>query len=293
MTTVTKVFIILVCLFAFIFTPMAISFASRTYDWKGQADKFLRAAEAAEARARNEVSLRDAQKAQYDSLLAGAQERVLSAEQRIAELQRQIDALTLERDQLARSRNSWETSASLLTAEMAVRTRHNQELADAREKCLARERELQATNVWLKEQLQLRSTELEVVKQQLRQRQQEIVAYRAENEQLRRAQGLGRAGEILTAGPSPSVEGVTPPATSPIQGRVTDVRGNNASVDVGSASGVREGMVMVVLRNNSYVGDLKITSTTPNEAVGEIRSAGDRQVKAGDAVIDELTFNSR
>lgn len=293
MTTVTKIFVILVCLFAFIFTPMAISFAARTYDWKAIAEQRLSTAQTAEARARSEASLRDAQKTQYDGLLAKASERVLFGEQRIAELQRQIDALTQQRDQLARSEESWRTSAGLLTAELAVRSKHNQELEGSREKCLARERELQATNVWLKDQLQARSTELEVVTQQLRQRQQEIVAYRDENERLRKAQGLGRAGEIMTAGPSPSVEATTPATSSPIQGRVTEVRGKDASIDVGNASGLKEGMTMVVLRNNNYIGDLKITSTTPNEAVGEVRSAGDRQVKAGDAVLDEVTFNSR
>ena len=55
-------------------------------------------------------------------------------------------------------------TADTTTAELAVRSKHNQELEDAREKSLAHERELQATGIWLKDQLQLRTTELEVVK---------------------------------------------------------------------------------------------------------------------------------
>lgn len=293
MTTVTKIFVILVCLFAFIFTPMAISFAARTYDWRAVATAAQDNAQVNAAAARHEKSLREAERARYETLLERSQDRVQAGERQIADLQLQLDALTQERDQLARSRDSWETSARLLTAELAVRSQHNQELEQAREGCLTRERELQATNVWMRDQLQMRNTELEVLRQQLNQRQQEIVAYRDENERLRRSLGVGRGGEPATATPSPNVEAATPATSAPIQGRVTEVRGKDASIDVGNASGIREGMRMVVVRGNTYVGDLRITSTTPNEAVGEILAAGDRQVRQGDSVIDEITFNTR
>ena len=49
MTTVTKIFVILVCLFAFIFTPMAIQFAARSYKWRDLAQQYQDSAETAHA----------------------------------------------------------------------------------------------------------------------------------------------------------------------------------------------------------------------------------------------------
>jgi hypothetical protein len=72
------------------------------------------------------------------------------------------------------------------------------------------------------------------------------------------------------------------------------VQGNLATVDVGSSSGVREGMTMVVTRDGEYVCDLVITSeVSPNEAVGEVRREQGKRIRPDDTVMDEATFNAR
>jgi len=37
-STTTKIFIVLVCLFAFLFTPMTIQFVARTHNWRKLAE---------------------------------------------------------------------------------------------------------------------------------------------------------------------------------------------------------------------------------------------------------------
>lgn len=293
MTTITKVFVILVSLFAIMFTVMTVQFAARTHNWRQLAENYRQAAETAQASQRNALAIAASEAEQCRDLQNREHQKVLDAQQQISSLQQQIDALTQEKNQLALARDNWEQSARTLTAQMEIATKHNQELSEAKEQALARERQLQAQNIQLNDRVKELSANLVVLTQQLNQRVEELTAFRNENEQLRQSAGLGRAGEPMTSTPTPSARASTPTATSPIQGSVTNVQGNLATVDVGSSSGVAEGMVMVVLRDG-YVGDLEITSDiTPTEAVGRIVRAEGKQVRPGDKVVDANSFESR
>jgi hypothetical protein len=219
------------------------------------------------------------------------QDRYLDLQQQYAQLQQQMGDLTLVRDQLARSRDDWETSARLLTAEMTVKTKHNQELTDAKESALARERDLQARNIQLADRVKELDAQLVVVTQQLRQKIQEVEMVHQENAEFRQATGLGQAATPLTAVPTPSAQAAAPAATSPIRGTVTRVQGLLATIDVGSTSGIRPDMVMVVLRDGAYVCDLQITSqVTPTEAVGKVVVETDKRIRQGDKVEDAASF---
>ena len=295
MTTTTKIFVILVCLFAFIFTPMAIQFAARTYNWKALAEYYDTQAKNAMANAQAAKSIANSETQHYQSLREADLKRLLESEQKVAELSRKNEGLTQDNAQLARNNDVQVTSNSVLTAQLAIKSKHNDELLDAKEKALARERELQTTSAWLTDQLQLKRAEADVLKQQLNQKLQEIVAYREENEKLRKALKLGKAGEFLTAGPTATVEPATPAGRAEIQGKVTEVKGRLVSVDVGSASGVKEGTVLVIQRKGAYVADIKVTSATPTEAVGEISLTGGQglKVQPGDMFVDKDSFEQR
>jgi hypothetical protein len=65
------------------------------------------------------------------------------------------------------------------------------------------------------------------------------------------------------------------------------VQNDIASINVGLADGVREGMVFLISRDNDYVGTLKISTVRPNESGGRLTVDGNRQVQQGDKVIDE------
>lgn len=292
MTTTTKIFVILVCLFAFIFTPLAISFAARSYNWRELANDYRNELEIAYANQISAMAIAASEIERHTALHDKLYDRFLALQQKSDQLERRTADLIQERDRLERSQDDWETSARLLTAEMSVKTSHNKELNDAKEKALARERELQARNLQLNDRVKELSAQVVVLTQQLNQKLQEIVAYREENKQLRRASGLGQARGPLIASPESSARATTPAVTSPIYGTVTRVEGSLATLDVGSASGLSEGSQMVVLRGDDWVCDLRITSQiTPQEAVGEVLFlAEDKRMRPGDKVQDQPSF---
>lgn len=298
MTTTAKIFIILVCLFAFIFTPLAIQFAAQTSNWKQLAETWRDQSEADAAYARSVQSLYT-----RDAVRAATQQQQDQA--RIAELARQIDqlnqqiaALTAERNNLLNKNAELETANSLQAGTMAVLTKHHDEMTDTNKKLRERELVLQTRSAELLDQVKALTADKVVLTQQLNQRAQEVAVCREENEGLRKSQGLARRAEFVTGGaPSPSAraEDVSSAPRAPIRGQVKQVQGNLATVDVGSSSGVREGMVMVVMRGNDYVGDLVITpEVQPTEAVGEVRGGEQgRRIRPGDVVVDETSFNAR
>jgi len=292
LTTTTKIFVILVCLFAFVFTPLAISFAARTHNWRALANDYRSELEIAYANQISAMAIAASEIERHTALHDKLYDRFLALQQKAAQLERRTADLAQERDQLSRSRDDWETSARLLTAEMAVKTSHNKELNDAKEKALARERELQARNLQLNDRVKELSAQLVVVTQQLNQKLQEIVAYREENKRLRHESGIGQARGPLIASPAPSARAMTPAAISPIYGTVTRVEGSLATLDIGSTSGLSEGSTMVVLRDGDWICDLRITSQiTPQEAVGEVLiPAEDKWIRPGDKVQDAPSF---
>ena len=293
MTTLTKIFVILVCLFAFTFTPVAIFFAGRTYDWKELATQYQEVAQTALAREMNALAVASSEIQHYRSLRDQEHDRFIQARQQIDDLDGKVGTLTQERDQLDRSRDNWERSASLLTAELAILNKHNQELTKAKETLLADERVLRADNNWLTDQIKDHKADIEILKKQLYQLQETVAYQKNENEQLRDRLNLGRAERPPLSTPTPDAEAMSPSPASPIYGSVVEVRGKTASIDVGGASGVTAGMTMVVLRGSKYICDLTVTSVTPNESVGEIGLTGGERIHTGDQVVDLNNFQSR
>ncbi len=292
MTTTTKIFVILVCIFSFILTPLVIAYAAQKENWRKLANDTRAELNIAYASQQSALAILNAEEARYAALQKRDLDRYLDLQQQYARLQTELGDLSRERDELKRSRDAWTTSASLLTAEMAVKTAHNKELTDAKEAALSGERELQTRNLQLVDRVKELDAQVVVLTQQLRQRIEEITVLRQENDDFRRQTGLGQAAAPpLSASPTPSAVAVTPVATSPIRGTVTRVEGALATVDVGSSAGLRPEMRMVVLRDGAYVCDLEITShVTPTEAVGKVVVETDKQIRPGDKVEDALSF---
>ncbi|MBI4580109.1 MAG: hypothetical protein HY718_10435 [Planctomycetes bacterium] len=294
MTTTTKVFVILVCLFALIFTPLAIQFAARSHNWKLTAENARDQAETAYANERSAYAVAAAEIEYYEDLLKTERGNLANAQLRIGELERELLKLREERDGLAASRDSWQNSAQLLTSQLNVELERNKNLSDAREKALARERELQTQNLQLADRVKELTAEVAILDQQAKQRVEELASFREENRKLREQLKLGQAGQVVATA-TPTAIAAAPLPTGPISGEVSDVKGPLATINVGSSSGVREGMVMVVTRNGDYICDLEITgNVTPNESVGRVmyEEAG-RRIRASDKIQDATSFETR
>jgi len=298
LTTVTKIFVVLVCLFAFIFTPMAIQFAARTSDWQQMAVQYQDAAQSAQANMRSALAVAASEETYYKSLLEEKENEILEMQRQKEQLNQQLNGLVRERDQLARSRDGLETATELLSGQLEVSRQHNEKLQQTKEKALENERTLRTQNISLSDMVKKLNAQLAILQQQFREQKEIAHNYREENADLRRKLQIGRAGEPMTTTPTPTAEAARPVPQAPITGTVTSVHQNLASIDVGSAAGTQEGMRMVVLRDQGagsrYVCDLEITSdVTPSEAVGQIKLEGELKVRSGDRVQDVVSFNAR
>jgi hypothetical protein len=293
LTTTTKIFIILVCLFAFIFTPLAIQFAARTNDWQNLATSWQQRSETDDAYARSVQSVASSEIAHAMAIHTQDQDRLANARRQIDDLSQQVASLTADRDGLALDRDKAQTASELQAGTNKVLTAHFNEITKANRDLTASELDLKTRNIQLNDRVKELSAQLVVLQQQLNQRQQELAMAREENANLRNQKGMGPGGEYPYVGSAPPVRATTPPSRGPIQGHVKSVQGNLATIDVGSSSGVKEGMTMVVTREGNWVCDLRITSqVSPNEAVGEVRSEQNRHIRPDDTVKDEVSFNA-
>jgi TolA-binding protein len=296
LTPVTKIFVVLVCLFAFIFTPLAISFVARSHNWKALADQYDTAARTALANERSALGTAASLESYYQRLRDQDSLRVRDMEKQVADLEQKIEQLTREKEALEASRASWESSAQTLTAQIAVTNSVDKALREDNKRLGSSELDLRTRNESLQSRVQELSANAVTLAQQLRQKIEELTGIRQENDQLRKKLHLGQPSEVFTSTPTPTAKGTTPPPHAEIRGSVTQVKANEglASIDVGSSAGVKEGMVMAVIRDSEYICDLVITGKVdPTQAVGKITAEGARQIRPGDTVIDEESLMAR
>jgi len=294
LTTTTKIFVILVCLSAFIFTPMAIQFAAFSNDWRTLAKDYRDTAELYMAAQRNAYATMVSQNALFKSQRDEAYDLLEKVQQQLAKMEQERDALIHEIAELKRSESSLQAATERLSAEMTVINTLNQELLDGKDELTRSEQELRSRSHQLSDRVKELSTEIVVLKQQLYQAQEVAEFHNKENEQLRKEHHLPPRGDFPTAGPEAQAKAETPAAWAEIRGEVVDVKGNSATISVGSTSGLKPDMTMVVVRDNEYICDLVVTNEiTPNEAVATIQLTGGKRIRPGDAIIDEHSFNSR
>ena len=128
-----------------------------------------------------------------------------------------------------------------------------------------------------------------VLHQQQRQLEQQIHMVRSA--QRAGAAQPGAPGVVTPAGVAgpDAVPLASPVAASPIRGHITDISGSLATISVGSADGVADGMVFVIYRGLDYVGDLKISVVEPDRSAGRVMGAAGSP-RVGDEVADEARF---
>jgi hypothetical protein len=141
---------------------------------------------------------------------------------------------------------------------------------------------LAETNQKLDLQRQLYEQEIRLLKEQNYSLSERV-------EQLRskvQAAASGADQAPATAGQA-GAQSVTDAAGSAIVGEISDVRNNLASLSIGSAQGVKDGMEFTIYRGSQYLGKVRINKVQPEQSAGElIQVQGD--VHAGDKVTDKF-----
>ncbi len=288
MSTLTKVFIVLLAVFSIAFTMMAISFVVQTNDWKKLADDYRANAQVVESAMRNLAASHAAEKATWLDVRAALDRKIADLElgsqqkaQELAKRDAELTGMTLEKrsaDDLANR-----LSSQLQIAETGWKTESDR--ANALEQ---RKLDLEKRNQDLDDRVSEQATQIIAMEQEKRQLEQQVFILRNENKRL--AQAAKEPPTLLAEVPAGVSKGRVLPLTettgTPIRGRLLDVEGRRASISVGSSDGVEAGMVFVIYRGGDFIGDLEVTDVEPDKSAGRITLTRGTP-RAGDLVMDE------
>ncbi|MGB2986551.1 MAG: hypothetical protein WBE26_11790 [Phycisphaerae bacterium] len=294
MSTLTKVFVVVLVVLSIAFTAMTISMVAQTTNWRDTAEKYRQYARVAE------TNLRHTHAANAASL-ASALDEARAQQEDISELQAQLQAVRHEADQrrseAARATSEKSSADAInqgLLAQLQVTETARAEYRKQRDEIESRSIVLERRNIDLDARVNELTARIDVLLEQKRQYEQQINILRAQSARLSQEVGKLPTALALEAPEGVAMQDVvalTPVAARAIRGRVFDVSGPLVTITVGSADGVRKDMVFVIHRGGQYVGDVKIDLVDPNQSAGRlVRST--LTPAPGDEVTDALGLNS-
>lgn len=296
MSTLTKVFAVLLVVFSIAFSIMVVSVASQQTHWKDQHDRKDRALLIAETNLRNTTAANLA-------ALAIAEDKVNEQLKQMGALQTEYEksrnelaALKADRSQADAERSNTEAINRGLVGQLQVAQSTSDEYRKQRDDLEKRDLELGQRNIDLNGRVNELTSRVVVLVEQGRQAEQQLNILKKENEALATSTArAGSAGRLEAASglAIPGVSAETPIPRSAVRGKVLEVAGNLVTISVGSSDGVEKGMVFVIHRDRKYIGDVKINLVEPNQSVGRlIQSATSTQPAAEDQVTDEQSLTA-
>lgn len=291
MSTLTKIFVVLLVVFSIAFTMSTISFVAQSNNWRELAQGYQTEVQATDAQLRNVLASGAAEVASARDAIDAHIARFKSLE---VDYRNALQQIADQKTQLAEIRatgNSLQSTARLLAGELKVGQAGWVEQRKQRDELERRNLGLEKRNLDLSDRVNEQTAKLLVMQKYQRQIDEQNKILQDENQrlgQIRRRLQQGDVGALADADRS-RVNAISPVASSPIRGEITQVSGKLATISVGTADGVVNGMVFVIYRGLDYVGDLEIVKADPNEAAGRImRSRGSPRV--GDKIADEARF---
>ena len=294
MSTLTKVFTVLLVVLSIVFTVMTVSVVAQTARWKDNADKYEQNARIADTNLRQMIAASSAE-------IASARDTIKSHLAKIGELESRMQAdgaeLARLRSDVARLKAEKSSAEAMnrgmlaqVEAARSGETEYRKQLADIEKRNI----ELERRNIDLNDRVNEQTAQIDVLFEQKRQYEQQINILRQDAEKLSRQARRPAAGVGLEepAGAAMSnVTALTPGGPTAIRGNVVDVSDNLVTISVGSADGVKKDMIFVIHRNDQYVGDVMISDVTPSRAAGKLLRTTAPPAK-GDQVTDHLAMHA-
>ncbi|MBN1764758.1 MAG: hypothetical protein JW860_05830 [Sedimentisphaerales bacterium] len=270
MSTLAKVFALLVSALAIFICGIVVTFVSNTQNWKIRYEQQKTIAEAAQAQAvAANIAMSEA-RARSDVIIAKIRENIKEVHKVNNDLDRRLNLAEIESATYADNSETAiqtvrvlrETIQNMYEAQMALQKELDQDRANmiaAQTQVIELTRNLNGLQV---ENDQLKS---------IRKRQLEnIYQLEEENASLRqKIDTVTLASRKLSPGGQVTLTEIKKTGV-PIRGEITDIEGNQAAISVGSSSGVRQDTKFSIYRNDKFLGDLKVTYVEPTESVGLI-----------------------
>jgi len=269
LSTLTKVFALLVSLLAIFLCGVVVVFVTNSQNWKElyEEEQTLRAA--AQVHAQVAEDAQQGLKTRLEALIQRLNDDILALEQENFNLVRQWSSEAQARVQADRkSMTMVELSKSLQSSNHDMYTAQNaiqKSLQEAHRDMIA----AQTQSIELSRQLdseRVKSAQLETIRrrseEKIHELQNEIAMIRQRLEQVTVASSELRSGMDRVTAAQAAPVGVS------IRGEITEIDDNRAAISVGSSSGVRKDMQFKVIRGDKYLGSLTVTHVLATEAAG-------------------------
>lgn len=294
MSTLTKVFVVVLVICSIAFTTMTVSTVAQQANWHDSAIKYENNARIADTTLRQMIAASSAELAAARDTIRGHSERIGELEGDLQKMGGDLGQVKADLAKAESEKSSAEAMNRGLLASMQMAEAGRQEYRKQRDEIEKSNIELQQRNIDLSGRVNELTAKATVLMEQKRHYEQQLNTLKTENQQISRdTQRPSIAGRLEppSGAAMPNVKALTPVSASAIRGKVTDVSGDLVTISVGSANEVQKDSLFVIHRSGDYVADLKITNVEPNRAAGKItKKASTPQV--GDQVTDVLSMNS-
>lgn len=294
MSTFSKVFTVLLVVFSVAFTSMAVSVVSRTTNWKETAERYEQHARVADTNLRNLIAASAAE-------LATARDSVKAHMERVSELERQVQTQTTQlaslRAEVAKTASEKSSVSAMnrgLLAQLQAAESARGQYQTQRDALERRGVDLERRSVDLNDRVNELTASVTVLREEKRQFEQQLHILQQENDRLSNASRQPGSGELFESPSGLALEGIqarTPVSGSPVRGKITEIDGQLVTISVGSADGVKKGMVFVIHRAEEYIGDLTVSAVDPNQSAGRLKLTAGTPI-LGDVVTDARRMGS-
>jgi len=288
LTTLQKVFIVVLTVFAIVFSMLVIQFTAQNTNNKKLAEDW-------QSQFKQEQQLRllsdNQQKIteeHFNKVIKTQQEELSKTRAEMDKISNQLSSLNNEllgeRQKTASLTGQLNQSGNMISAGDAERKQLQTQLESVRKDNSG----LRADNFKLSEVNQKLELQRQLYEQEIRLLKEQNFSLGERLEKLR-SRGSVSAGESAPTASSGKAQPTTEAEGSPILGQVTEVRGSLASISIGSAQGVKNGMEFIIYRNGQYLGKLRINKVLPSQAAGELLQK-QGNIQPGDKVTDKFQF---
>lgn len=288
MTTVAKVFLVLLVIGAIALSTASITITAQTQNWKKLAEGYRQDAVAAWTASVADSAQNRVVVEQLKYALETSDTQLTTTRNDLAARDKDLGDQRTEIERLKVKSTGDEATISKLTASLQVEQNRANQLQEQNQQALARALDLEKRNIDLNDRVAELTSNVNILENQARVLQQQNYSFKETITQLREQMALGPQA-AAAGGVQPAVGAAQPvsaPAVNKIYGKVVAIEGNVVGLSVGAADGVKRDMAFIVYRGDKSLGRLMIRDVDAQASAGTLdKTFGPVQV--GDQAVNE------
>jgi len=266
----TKISVVVLVVWVLFSSAVFITYVRGSESWKQQYENMKSAKEVADVEAVNQMVHASAAIAQRQHDMETAGTAMAAVRDENSKLKADLADAKTANSSLGNNLNGIQTRLlaleSNLKTEIELRTSLEASLKATNAKLLEAQRDLTLSQDQGRQkdaQIDRLGAESKILKTEIANLKEQI------DKQLAQIESMSKGGA-----PAAAVSAATPAAavttTQKITGKVTAVQGEVVSINVGSAKGVKEGMILMIHRDGKLVGNLRISDVEVEQSAGVV-----------------------